>query len=88
MIYVLASYVLFRFFVFCFRISRTAAFREDLSHALALTLEESVPDGKAAGVAGGGDAGAGWNEGFLSRVLAFGPRNVGANILARWGMHA
>lgn len=60
---------------------RSAAFRQDLLHA----LQEASPD---SGEAGGGGGGAGWNEadgeGFLARALAFGPRNVGTNVLARW----
>lgn len=48
---------------------------------LLLAFQKAAPDSV-------GEAGAQWSEeggeGFLSRVLAFGPRNVGANLLARW----
>lgn len=56
---------------------RLDAFREDLLRA----LREASSDG-------GSDGGAHWDEaegeGFLVRTLAFGPRNVGSNVLARW----
>jgi len=52
----------------------------DLLHA----LREAPPDS-----GGGAWGGAAWaeegGEGFLARALSFGPRNVGTNILARWG---
>lgn len=58
---------------------RLVAFRQDFLHA----LQEAPADSGAGGVG----AGAGWDEeggeGFLSRALAFGPRNVGVNVLAR-----
>eukprot|EP00752_Nemacystus_decipiens_P007824 g6989.t1 len=50
--------------------------------ALLQALREASLD-----VIGGGGGGAAWSEnegqGFLSRTLAFGPRNVGTNVLAR-----
>ena len=56
---------------------RSDAFREDLLRALRETSSD-----------GGVDGGASWDEaegeGFLRRALAFGPRNVGSNVLARW----
>ncbi|CAM9130524.1 unnamed protein product [Scytosiphon promiscuus] len=68
--------------------TRSAAFRQDLLNA----LKEAAPDavgggGGSGGGEGTGTGGADWNEaggeGFLARALAFGPRNVGTNVLAR-----
>lgn len=59
--------------------NRSVAFRQDMLRAL---REAATAEG------GGHDVGVGWGEedgeGFLKRTLAFGPRNVGANVLARY----
>ncbi|CAB1115634.1 unnamed protein product [Ectocarpus sp. CCAP 1310/34] len=65
--------------------TRPSSFRQDLLHA----LREASPDsgGTTGGSSAVGGGGAGWNEaggeGFLARALAFGPRGVGTNLLAR-----
>ncbi|CAN0172760.1 unnamed protein product, partial [Ectocarpus fasciculatus] len=63
--------------------TRPSSFRQDLLSA----LREASPDSGGSTGGSGGGGGAGWNEsggeGFLARALAFGPRGVGTNLLAR-----